>query len=75
MVSTGGTQIKEDIYRLYQPVHIIVGTPGRILDLSSKGIANLEKCQMLVLDEVDKLLSVDFYNIICKIIDLMPKSK
>lgn len=75
MVSTGGTQLKEDIYRLYQTVHVIVGTPGRILDLSSKGIAKLDNCNILVLDEVDKLLSIDFKNIVAKIIELMPPNK
>jgi ATP-dependent RNA helicase DDX6/DHH1 len=64
MVSTGGTSVKEDIYRLYQTVHVIVGTPGRILDLATKGVANLEQCKILVLDEVDKLLSVDFKSIV-----------
>ena len=34
MVSTGGTSLKDDIMRLYKPVHVLVGTPGRILDLS-----------------------------------------
>ena len=33
MVSTGGTQFKEDIYRINQGVQVVVGTPGRILDL------------------------------------------
>ena len=75
MVSTGGTSVKEDIYRLYQTVHVIVGTPGRILDLASKGVANLENCRMLVLDEVDKLLSVDFKSIVARIIEIMPKEK
>ena len=53
MVSTGGNPVKEDIYRLYQTVHVIVATPGRILDLASKNIAKLNNCKMLVLDEVD----------------------
>ncbi|CDW91565.1 atp-dependent rna [Stylonychia lemnae] len=75
MVSTGGTSVKEDIYRLYQTVHVIVGTPGRILDLASKGVANLENCNMLILDEVDKLLSVDFKTIVARIIEIMPKTK
>ena len=75
MVSTGGNPVKEDIYRLYQTVHIIVATPGRILDLASKGIAGLECCKMLVLDEVDKLLSDDFKVIVAKIIELMPEDK
>ena len=60
MVSTGGTSLKEDIYRLYNPVHVIVGTPGRIHDLAKKQILKLNKCGMVVLDEVDKLLSKDF---------------
>ena len=75
MVSTGGNPVKEDIYRLYQTVHIIVATPGRILDLASKNIAKLQNCRMLVLDEVDKLLSDDFQVIVAKIIELMPKQK
>lgn len=60
MVSTGGTSFKEDVLRLHSkdtPVHIVVATPGRILDLSKKSIANLSKCSMIALDEADKLLS------------------
>jgi ATP-dependent RNA helicase DDX6/DHH1 len=75
MVSTGGTSVKEDFYRLSQTVHVIVATPGRILDLASKGVANLENCKMLVLDEVDKLLSMDFKSIVARIIEIMPKDK
>lgn len=67
--------MKEDIYRLYQTVHVIVGTPGRILDLATKKVANLDNCKMLVLDEVDKLLSVDFKVIAARIIEIMPKEK
>lgn len=75
MVSTGGTLVREDFYRLSQPVHVIVATPGRILDLASKSVANLEACGMLILDEVDKLLSLDFKVYVEKIIDLMPAKK
>ena len=71
MVSTGGTQVREDYYRLTQTVHCIVATPGRILDLASKGEAKLDACGMLVLDEVDKLLSDDFRDIVEQIINLM----
>ena len=67
--------MKEDIYRLYQTVHVIVATPGRILDLASKNIAKLNNCKMLVLDEVDKLLSDDFKVIVSKIIELMPSDR
>ncbi|GKD48910.1 DEAD-box ATP-dependent RNA helicase 8-like protein, partial [Tanacetum coccineum] len=51
MVTTGGTSLKDDIMRLYQPVHLLVGTPGRILDLAKKGICKLDNCAMLAMDE------------------------
>lgn len=38
--------------RLYNVVHILVGTPGRVLDLADKGIANLKDCNTLIMDEV-----------------------
>eukprot|EP00924_Labyrinthula_sp_SR-Ha-C_P005830 maker-scaffold_14-snap-gene-6.53-mRNA-1 protein AED:0.01 eAED:0.01 QI:78/1/1/1/0/0/3/360/406 len=60
MVTTGGTSLKDDIMRLYNPVQLIVATPGRILDLASKNIAKLENCTTVVFDEADKLLSPEF---------------
>ena len=60
MVTTGGTNLKDDIMRLMNPVHILVGTPGRVLDLASKGVCDLSKCTTVVLDEADKLLSPEF---------------
>ena len=75
MVSTGGNPVKEDIFRLYQTVHVIVATPGRILDLASRGVAKLDQCNMVVLDEVDKLLSENFKMLVGKILDIMPENK
>lgn len=75
MVSTGGTQLRDDIMRLKKSVHIIVATPGRILDLAHKGIAKLDRCEYFVLDEADKLLSDEFQRVIEKIIDFLPKKK
>ncbi|RRT61329.1 hypothetical protein BHE74_00028149 [Ensete ventricosum] len=54
MVTTGGTSLKDDIMRLYQPVHLLVGTPGRILDLAKKGVCILKDCSMLIMDEVGR---------------------
>jgi hypothetical protein len=56
MVTTGGTSLRDDIMRLYQPVHLLVGTPGRVLDLANKGVCNLRECTMLVMDEVRAVL-------------------
>ena len=52
MVTTGGTSLRDDIMRLDETVHVIVATPGRLLDLIEKSIADVSQCQILVLDEV-----------------------
>jgi ATP-dependent RNA helicase DDX6/DHH1 len=52
MVTTGGTSLKDDIMRLHSTVHIIVATPGRVLDLADKGVAKLNNCRIMVMDEV-----------------------
>ena len=75
MVSTGGTGLKDDIIRLSEPVHIIVGTPGRILDLASKGVADLSACQTFVMDEADKLLSPEFTPVIEQLLGFHPKDR
>lgn len=64
MVSTGGTSLRDDIMRLMKPVHVLVGTPGRVLDLAQKrGVADLSRCSVFVLDEADKLLSPGFVEV------------
>ena len=68
MVTTGGTSLKDDIMRLYNNVHIIVATPGRLLDLSSKKVADLSKVRTIIMDEADKLLSPEFQPVLEQII-------
>lgn len=68
MVSTGGTSLREDIMRFYQPVHVLVATPGRVLDMARKDVCKLNRCRMLVMDEADKLLSQEFSPVIEQII-------
>ncbi|KIW87364.1 ATP-dependent RNA helicase dhh1 [Cladophialophora bantiana CBS 173.52] len=75
MVTTGGTGLKDDIIRLGETVHIIVGTPGRILDLASKGVADLSECPIFVMDEADKLLSPEFTVVIEQLLSFHPKDR
>lgn len=75
MVTTGGTTLKDDIMRLYQTVHIVVATPGRIVDLAGKGVAKLNNCTTLVMDEADKLLSPEFQPIIEQLIGFLPSDR
>jgi len=75
MVTTGGTNLRDDIMRLYEPVHLIIATPGRILDLMNKRLVKTEHCRKLVLDEADKLLSQDFKGMLDSIIDHLPRDR
>uniref|UniRef100_A0A0N4ZYH9 RNA helicase n=1 Tax=Parastrongyloides trichosuri TaxID=131310 RepID=A0A0N4ZYH9_PARTI len=75
MVTTGGTVLSDDIMRLNGTVHLVVATPGRILDLIEKGIAKIDKCNTIILDEADKLLSQDFQGILDRLIDTLPKGR
>ncbi|XP_036928959.1 probable ATP-dependent RNA helicase ddx6 [Acanthopagrus latus] len=75
MATTGGTNLRDDIMRLDETVHVVIATPGRILDLIKKGVAKVERAQMIVMDEADKLLSQDFVVIIEDIISFFPKER
>lgn len=75
MVTTGGTTLRDDIMRLSEAVHVLVGTPGRILDLAGKGIADLSECPIFVMDEADKLLSPEFTPVIEQLLSFMPKER
>ncbi|NP_001412078.1 probable ATP-dependent RNA helicase DDX6 isoform 3 [Homo sapiens] len=75
MATTGGTNLRDDIMRLDDTVHVVIATPGRILDLIKKGVAKVDHVQMIVLDEADKLLSQDFVQIMEDIILTLPKNR
>lgn len=75
MVTTGGTSLKDDIMRLYNTVHLVVATPGRILDLADKGVAKLGECKMLCLDEADKLLSPEFADTLSRLMAHLPPDR
>ncbi len=75
MVTTGGTTLKDDIMRLGESVHVLVGTPGRILDLAGKGVAQLGECAVFVMDEADKLLSPEFTPVIEELLGFLPHER
>lgn len=75
MVTTGGTTLKDDIIRLSEPVHVLVGTPGRILDLAGKQVADLSACRVFVMDEADKLLSPEFTPVMEQLLSFVPPDR
>ncbi|MFA4835228.1 MAG: DEAD/DEAH box helicase [Dehalococcoidia bacterium] len=58
----GGQSYTVQISRLRQGVEIVVGTPGRLLDLIEKGVLDLSRVSTVVLDEADEMLSMGFID-------------
>uniref|UniRef100_A0A671MAN8 RNA helicase n=1 Tax=Sinocyclocheilus anshuiensis TaxID=1608454 RepID=A0A671MAN8_9TELE len=56
-------------------VHVVIATPGRILDLIKKGVAKVSQVQMIVLDEADKLLSQDFVQMMEELLSYLHKQR
>jgi len=54
----GGIPIKPQIERLTLPTHIVVATPGRLIDLIQRKAINLKETQFLVLDEADEMVTI-----------------
>lgn len=54
----GGIPIKPQIERLTTPTHIVVATPGRLIDLMQRKAINLKETKFLVLDEADEMVSI-----------------
>ena len=72
---TGGVPFKPQVSSLYHGAHIIVGTPGRVLQHIKEENINFEFLNTFVLDEADKMLDMGFLDDIKLIIDELPKQK
>ena len=70
----GGAPIKPQIELLKSPTHIVVGTPGRLVDLMNRGAIYLENIKYLVLDEADEMVSA-LKEEVDIIIKKIPKSR
>ena len=70
-VSIGG-QLKE--LRTGKP-QIIVGTPGRLLDVMGRGAFDLQKCRYVILDEADEMLDMGFFDDVQEILAEVPEKK
>ena len=68
----GGASINRQIQELNKGSHIIVGTPGRTIDLIQRGKLNLSSTKIVVLDEADRMLDMGFIDDIEKILSKTP---
>ncbi len=71
----GGASIENQIHALDRGVHIVVGTPGRIIDLMKRGVLNLAYVKILVLDEADRMLDMGFIDDIDYILRRVPTNR
>ncbi len=68
----GGVKQGKQVELLKKGVHILVATPGRLLDLEQQGYLNLSTVKLFVLDEADRMLDMGFIHDIKKLLKLLP---
>ncbi len=66
-VLTGGDDIERQIAALHRPTHVVVVTPGRLVDLLNRRALSLASVQLLVLDEADEMLTLGFRKEVAEI--------
>jgi ATP-dependent RNA helicase DeaD len=71
----GGESIQRQIRALNHGVHIVVGTPGRLIDLLRRGVLNLASVKAVVLDEADRMLDMGFIEDIEYILARTPRDR
>jgi ATP-dependent RNA helicase DeaD len=71
----GGESINKQIHALSSGVHIVVGTPGRLIDLIERRVLNLSAVKVLVLDEADRMLDMGFVEDIEYILSKVPRDR
>ena len=71
-LSVGGISVTDNISSLRKRPHVIIGTPGRVLDMIHKKYINVNTLKMLILDEADEMLSHIFINQIYDIFQNLP---
>lgn len=71
----GGVPSRNQIASLENGAHIVVGTPGRVMDLIDRGALDISNLQTLVLDEADRMLDMGFYADIETVVEQCPEQR
>jgi len=71
----GGVALRGQIQSLEHGAHVVVGTPGRIMDHLERGSLDLQGLKTLVLDEADRMLDMGFFDDIAKVARQCPKDR
>ena len=76
-LSIGGINVKDNIDNLSKKPrkpHVVIGTPGRVLDMINKNALNTKNLKIMIIDEADEMLSEGFVDQIYKIFRTMPST-
>ena len=71
----GKSPFKDQARELKQKTHIVVGTPGRVLDHIERGTLNLQQIKSVILDEADEMLNMGFIETVEMILKMTPKAR
>lgn len=71
----GGVNQRSQVRELERGAHIVVATPGRLLDLMSQGHVRLDELDIFVLDEADRMLDMGFLPDLERIIEALPEER
>lgn len=75
LAAYGGQNIEGQLSKLKRGVHLVIGTPGRILDHVNRGSIVLKNIKYLVIDEADEIINMGFFDDVESIIKKTPKDR
>jgi len=75
LVLAGGQPVRPQADALDRGVHVVVGTPGRIVDLLERRRLRVHRVSMVVLDEADRMLEMGFLDDVARILNALPKER
>ena len=75
LVLCGGAPIRPQLASLEHGAHVVVGTPGRVLDHLGRGSLSLDALRTLVLDEADRMLDMGFREDMAKVVERAPRDR
>ena len=71
----GGSDFRDQIHKLRRGVHVVVGTPGRVMDHMRQGTLNVSQLETLVLDEADEMLRMGFIDDVKWVLEQLPTER
>ena len=75
VVCVGGAPISQQIRSLRRECNVVIGTPGRLVDLVKRGEISLSQTRSIVLDEADRMLDMGFIDDITKLLETTPNDR